>query len=80
MLKILNVDVNSLHLIFCSFGANLKDFPILGLVLKAAQQEYEWTSADNFPKEQILLPLQIEDDCSEWVLRKAAVGLSYCGG
>ena len=71
--------INSFFL-FCRFGKNLKDFSHLGLVLKAASQGYEWTSAAVFTKEQILLALQIEDDGPEWVLRKAAVALAFCGG
>ena len=70
-----------LKCLFCfSFGTYLKDFTRLALVLKAAQQWYEWTSAAVFSKGQILLSIQIKDDSLEWVLRKAVVALLYCGG
>ncbi len=70
--------LNNCHQRF--FGAKLQTWPRLTLLLKNYNVGYTRKTAKVFSRDEILLGLQLNEASAEWVLRKCAIAIAYCGG
>ena len=62
------------------FGVKLQQWPRIQLVLKQYETGYKRKTAHIFTKDQILRGLQVDNATPEWILRKCAISLAFCGG
>ena len=60
-------------------GVDAKEFMRLKMLLKSYSEGYERTAAKTFTKAEILFGLQLAECNPEWILRKAAISLAFCG-
>lgn len=62
------------------YGSRLQQWPRIQTLLKSYAHNYQRKKASAFTHEEILEFLNSPLDTAYWLLRKAAVSISYCGG
>ncbi|CAB4045662.1 hypothetical protein DAPPUDRAFT_123885 [Paramuricea clavata] len=62
------------------YGKKLQQWPRITLLLKQYEHNYERKVAKIFSPEEINRAIQLHYSTPDWILRKCAVVLAYCGG